>query len=112
MTVSDYKNALKAKTSPSGSGSYGLFKGSFSASAEYNRMSSTLKSNDKSVISSEATCTVYAARLHLGTPPKFTENFLASLRLAAKTKDYGRLLDSHGTHFIETVDMGARLVKI
>ena len=108
MTVSDYKNTLKAKSSVSGSAKYGLYKGSFSASVEYNRMSSTLKSNDKSVISSEATCTVYEARLHLGTPPEFSENFLESLKLAAETKNYGRLLDAHGTHFIETVDMGAR----
>ena len=77
---------MESKTSLSGSGSYGLFKGSFSASAEYKRMSSTLKSNDKSVITSEATCTVYEARLHLGTPPEFSENFLESLKLAAETK--------------------------
>ncbi|XP_065055518.1 uncharacterized protein LOC135684006 isoform X2 [Rhopilema esculentum] len=113
MTESDYQRSLSAKASVSGSGQIKVVKASFSASAEYTRTTQLLKSNTKSVIKTEATCGVYEARIQTGTPPAFTANFLETVkRLGRDPEDYGRFLDSFGTHFIESVDMGARFAKL
>ena len=110
MTVSEYQQSLMAKAAVSGSAQYGVVKGSFSASTEYNRMKSALESNTKSIIKTEATCTVYEGRIQTGTPPEFTENFLESVKFYSGSKEYDKLLDTFGTHFVEAVEMGARLV--
>ena len=86
MTSSDYQKSLLAKASVSGSGQHGIVEGSFSASTEYSKMSKTLKKNEKSIISSEATCSVYEGLLNIGTPPKLSRNFLEALKYAAKKK--------------------------
>ena len=108
MTMSDYQRSLMAKASVSGSGQIKVVKASFSASIEYNRMRKTLETNTKSVIKSEATCIVYEGRIQSGTPPKLTNNFLNTLKEAAATKEYGDLLNQFGTHYVESVEMGAR----
>ena len=75
-------------------------------------MSKTLKSNTKSVIRSEATCTVYEGRIQTGTPPEFSENFLESVKILQEEEEYGRFLDTFGTHFVEAIEMGARYVDL
>ncbi|XP_065054736.1 perforin-like protein 1 [Rhopilema esculentum] len=113
MTESDYQKSLMAKAAVSGSGQVGVVEASFSASTEYTEMSKSLKSNTKSVIKTEATCIVYEARVQTGTPPEFTANFLETVkRLGQDPEGYGRFLDTFGTHFVETVDMGARYAKL
>lgn len=108
MTESDYQKSLLAKASVTGSGNINIVKASFTASAEYSKTSKRLKTNKKSIIKSEATCTVYEARIQTGTPPKLSENFIKSVKYWSETQDYGKLLDTFGTHFVEAVDMGAR----
>ena len=108
MTLSDYQNSLMAKASVEGSGRIKVVKAAFSASTEYNRVRQTIESNTKSIIKSEACCTVYEGLMNTGTPPRLSENFIASVRALLETRDYGDFLDSFGTHFIESVDMGAR----
>eukprot|EP00795_Rhopilema_esculentum_P015657 gene15657-6942_t len=113
MTKSDYQRSLLAKASASGSAQIKVVKASFSASAEYSKTSKILQSNDKSIIKTEATCIVYEARVQTGTPPKFTSNFLETVKLLGRGQnDYGRFLDTFGTHFVESVDMGARYAKL
>lgn len=111
-TLSDYQNSLMAKASVSGSGRYKVVKASFSASIEYNRVRKTLESNDKSIIKTEAMCTVYEAILQTGSPPSLTESFLNAIKEAKRTKQYGAFLDTFGTHFIESIDMGARYAAL
>ena len=109
MTKSDYQRSLLAKASASGSGQIKVVKASFSASTEYSTTSKILQSNDRSIIKTEATCIVYEARVQTGTPPKFTPNFLETVKLLGRGQnDYGKFLDTFGTHFVESVDMGAR----
>ncbi len=71
-------------------------------------MSKILKSNTKSVIRTEAGCTVYEGSIQTGTPPKFTDNFLETVKNLQDQKNYGSFLDTFGTHFVEMMDMGAR----
>ena len=108
MTMSEYQNSLLAKASVSGSAKIKVVDASFTASIEYNRMRKTIESNTKTVIKSEATCTVYEAIIQTGTPPELSENFIQVVQRASRTKNYGDLLDTFGTHFVESVDMGAR----
>ena len=108
MTQSEYQQDLSLKASASVSGQIKVVKASFTASAEYTRMSKQLKSNTKSVIKNEASCVVYEARLQTGTPPPVTEDFLASVKQLADSREYERFLNTYGTHFVEFVDMGAR----
>ena len=108
MTMSDYQKSLLAKASVEGSGSYKIVEASFSASTEYSRVQKTVESNTKSIIKSEAYCTVYEGMLHTGKPPELSENFIGYVTDLLASKDYGNFLDTFGTHFIEAVDMGAR----
>lgn len=108
MTESEYQYDLLTKASASASGQIKVVKASFTASAEYKRMSKELKSNTNSIIKNEASCVVYEARLQTGIPPKTTEHFQASVKKMFADKDYGEFLHTFGTHFVEVVDMGAR----
>ena len=108
MTMSDYQKSLMAKASVEGSGRIKIVEASFSASTEYNRVRKTVESNTKSIIKSEAYCTVYEGMLNTGTPPELSENFIAYVTGLLATKDYGNFIDTFGTHFIEAMDMGAR----
>lgn len=111
-TQSDYQKSLQAKVAVSGSASYGLVEASFSASTEYTKTSSVLKSNTKTIIKTEATCAVYEGKNQNGIPPKFTDNFVESVKQTLKSKDYSMFLDDFGTHFISKVTMGARYAKL
>ena len=108
MTLSEYQKSLRAKVSVSGSAAIKIVDAAFSASIEYNRVKKTVESNTMSIIKSEAFCTVYEALMNTGTPPKLSGNFIASLKRVAGTKDYGRFLDAFGTHFVLSMNMGAR----
>ena len=108
MTESQYQNDLSLKASASVSGQVKVVKASFTASAEYTRMSKELKSNTKSVIKNEASCVVYEARIQTGTPPPVTDNFKGFVKKMATDENFGEFLDTFGTHFVEYVDMGAR----
>ena len=108
-TQKQYKDTLNVKASASVSGGTAIWQASFSASTEYNRVSEQLKTNEKSVIKSEASCTVYGAAIHTNPPPKFTDNFLNNLKaLGGDNPDYESFLDSFGTHFIAKMVMGSR----
>ncbi len=107
-TQSDYQKSLQAKVGVSGSGSYGLVEASFSASTEYSKSSSLFKSNSKTIIKTEATCVVYEGRNQNAIPPKFTDNFVESMKQTLESKDYSFFLDDFGTHFISRIEMGAR----
>ena len=108
-TQKQYKDTLNVKASASVSGGTAIWQASFSASTEYNRVSEQLKSNEKSVIKSEASCTVYGAAIHTNPPPKFTDNFFNNLKaLGDENPDYASFLDDFGTHFVERVVMGSR----
>ena len=108
MTESQYQQDLLTKASVAASGSVKAVEASFTASAEYTRMSKELKSNTKSVMKNEASCVVYEARIETGTPPQVTDNFKALVSEISKKDNYGEFLNTFGTHFIEFIDMGAR----
>ena len=108
MTESQYQQDLLTKASASASGQLKAVKASFTASAEYSRMSKQLKSNTKSVVKNEASCVVYEARIQTGTPPPVTDNFAAFVKKMATDKNFPEFFDTFGTHFVEYVDMGAR----
>ena len=98
-TQTQYKDTLNVKASASVTGGTAVWSASFSASTEYNRVSDVLKSNDKSVIKSESTCTVYGAAMHSNPPPQFTDNFFNNLKaLGDDNPDYAGFLDKFGTH--------------
>ena len=108
-TQTQYKDTLNVKASASVSGGTAVWKAAFSASTEYNRVSEQLKTNEKSVIKSESTCTVYGAAIHNNPPPKFTDNFFNNLKdLDSDDPDYASFLDRFGTHFVERITMGSR----
>ena len=108
MTQSEYQQDLSLKASASVSGQVEVVEASFTASAEYTRISKELKSNAKTIIKNEATCLVYEARILTGTRPSVTEDFLASVRELAHDDAYERFLNTYGTHFVDVVNMGAR----
>ena len=108
MTESQYQRDLSVKASASVSGQIKAVKASFTASTEYTRMSTQLKSNKKTVIKNEAECIVYEARIQTGTPPPVTDNFREFVRRMEREKNYPEFLDTFGTHFVENVNMGAR----
>ncbi len=107
-TELQYKDSLNVKAEASVSGGTAIWQASFSASTEYNRVSDTLKSNSKSVIKSEATCSTYEAAVHSNPAPKFTENFFNNVADLAKNRDYYTFLDRFGTHYVEKIRMGSR----
>ncbi len=106
-SINFYEYEFRWNLSPV-SGTFSIVEAAFTASTEYNKKSSLLKKNTKTIIRSEATCTIYEGRVQTGTPPKFTDNFLQSVKLLGEKPEYGRFLDTFGTHFVEAVDMGAR----
>ena len=108
MTLAEYQKSLMAKASVEGSAKIKVVDAAFSASIEYNRVRKTIESNTRSIIKSEASCTVYEGMMNAGAPPKFTKNFLAFVDRLQQTKDYGRFIDTFGTHYISSLDMGAR----
>ena len=108
MTLADYQKSLMAKATVEGSASFKVVDAAFSASTEYNRVRQTIESNTKSIIKSEACCTAYEGFMNTGTPPKLSENFIAFVKRLPESKEYGDFLNSFGTHFIDSVDMGAR----
>ena len=108
MTESQYQQDLLAKASVGASGNIKGVKASFTASAEYTRMSKELKSNTKSVIKNEASCVVYEARIQTGTPPEVTNNFREAVKTMARDDSFNDFLNTFGTHYVEYVDMGAR----
>eukprot|EP00112_Aurelia_sp_Birch-Aquarium-sp1_P022331 Seg626.10 transcript_id=Seg626.10/GoldUCD/mRNA.D3Y31 product="Vitelline membrane outer layer protein 1" protein_id=Seg626.10/GoldUCD/D3Y31 len=112
-TETQYKDTLAAKASASVKAGGGVWSASFAASTEYNRVSEQLKTNQKSVIKSESTCTVYGASLNTFPPPKFTENFFNNLKaLGKENPDYYNFLDTFGTHFVKGITMGSRYSKM
>ena len=108
MTESEYQHDLSTKAAASVSGKVEVVEASFTASTEYTRISSQLKSNKKTVIKNEASCIVYGARVQTGTPPPVTDNFRAFVKKMAKNKNYADFFNTFGTHFVEFIDMGAR----
>ncbi len=58
-TEADYQRSLMAKASISVSGKIAIVDASFTGSSEYNSKSKLLRKNEKNVIRSEASCTVY-----------------------------------------------------
>ena len=108
MTESEYQQDLSTKASALASRHLSVAEASFTASAEYTRMSKQLKSNAKSIIKNEASCVVYEARIQTGTPPPVTDNFREFVKHMAKEKNHPEFFDTFGTHFLEVVDMGAR----
>ena len=107
-TASEYQRDLSTKAAVSASYGTGIVQASFTASTEYSKTSKSLKSNDKSIIKSEALCVVYEASIHTGTPPPVTENFLAFVRKMVDKKNYVEFLNTFGTHFVSRIEMGAR----
>ena len=108
MTMSAYQETLMAKAHLEGSGTYKIVDASFSVSTEYNRVRKKVESNSKTIMKSEAFCTVYGASLNTGTPPDLSQNFIAYVKDLQERENYLEFLDAFGTHFIESIDMGAR----
>ena len=108
MTESQYQRDLSAKAFASASGQIDFLKASFTANSEYREISKQLKSNKNLIIKNEAVCIVYAARIQTGTPPPVTDNFREFVRRMSRERNYPDFLDTFGTHFVESVDMGAR----
>ncbi|KAL4472668.1 hypothetical protein ABPG74_018617 [Tetrahymena malaccensis] len=111
-TLTDYQNSLSAQVSGNGS----LFSASFSASADFKQMQSTLSQKDTQCIQSHATCTAFDLSFYnnANTLP------LLSLQLVDKIQQlysyqnyinereyYYDFFDTWGTHVATSVRLGS-----
>ena len=107
----EYQTDLRAHVGISGEASYGIVSASFSASTDYSKMSKKLVSDDKVFVKSEATCFVYHAQIKTLDPPEFEDYFMNAVRRLADEQSYYELIDTFGTHFLTSAEIGARYSK-
>lgn len=83
----------------------------FSASAGYKKATRELASGNSVYVVSKATCKYYTSVIDRLSPPPFDEDFLAlAKKMEKSTSDVVRFLDLYGTHFLETIEFGAKFI--
>jgi len=108
--ASSYKTSLEAEIS--GGAKFGI--GSFSASASFKAVLNGFSSTEDIFVESKADCRVYSGHLNYYIPPKLDDTFVKAidsideLNFEDSKDDYFTFIDYFGTHFIESIDMGAR----
>lgn len=109
-SLEEYHDKLSVSVKVSGGGGIGPFKGSFSASTDFETTKDQLFTSSSSVVHSEATCCVYNSGLLTSDLPKFSQNFLNALKALPNEFDqdaYGKFFNAFGTHFVTQASMGA-----
>jgi len=108
--ASSYAKSLEAEISIGG-GFAGI---AFSASSGYKQISEGTKSSKTVYIESKADCRVFKGHIEYYNPPLFYSVFVKALKYLSEKDfekfkdDYYIFIDYYGTHFIDTINMGAR----
>jgi len=108
--LSNYSATLETDVSFSGD-----FAGiAFSASPSYKQIDDGLKKSKTIYIESKADCIVYKGQIEYYAPPLFYRTFLMALKYLGEkdfeknNEDFFIFIDNYGTHFVDTIYMGAR----
>ena len=108
--VSSYKATLEVDVSVSG----GFAGVSFGASASFKQVSEGMKSTNTIFVEQKADCRVFKGHIEYYNPPLFYSTFIKAINyLEGKDfdkakEDHYTFIDYYGTHFIDTIIMGAR----
>ena len=104
--LESYTKSLDVKVSAEGSG----WEGRFSASTDYKHVDSSTKSSQSLFTHSEISCCAYTASILEYDTPALSQNFIKGVKTLPINYDreaYRRFLDTFGTHYVNTVHMGA-----
>jgi len=108
--ASSYKTSLEAEIS--GGASWGI--GSFSASASFKAVLEGSSSNEQMYVESKADCRIFTGHLNIYLPPKLDNTFVKAidyideLNFEDSKDEYFTFITFFGTHFINSIEMGAR----
>ena len=104
--IESYASHLDVKASVEGSG----WGARFSASVDYKHVASQTKSGSNLFTHSEVACCAYTASILEYSSPPLSQNFLDGLKSLKKDynkEEYKRFIQTFGTHYIKTANMGA-----
>lgn len=104
----EYSKRLGVKAKVSGGSKF--FGAKFSASADYQRVSSGTSSSEETVTQSEASCCAYSGELPAFDLPDYHPTFLNGLMSLTEEYDeavYRTFINAFGTHYVQKGFMGA-----
>lgn len=110
----EYSKRLEASVSVSGSGAAPSTSGSFTASVDFERVTSSILNEQSFFTSSTATCTTYKATFTFNAPHRFTNGAIAQIEALptsfseANKQQFFTFYNNFGTHVLFGMTMGSR----
>ena len=110
-SMKEYSQKLSEKIKASGSYGGGLFSVSFSSSVDYEKIQNSVMNEKKTIVTNSTECIFYKLSLPQVDMPIYTDPFLTSVIFSYETNNWESFINTYGTSYVDSVDLGGRYTR-